>query len=264
LISWNVHQLTTLNVNWDGALQDWYERAGVTFSLRRQTALTIDGSLAESRLYEHEFGRARRPGRHGAFAGPDSRRGRARALRIALDSTPFASCTLGAAWRVYAGEFDYDFGNGPRFPRVSPAALAEPRAPLDPGVGRGHDLDLYADLQPAPQLQVSLEFTRTRLRRDDTRRVALDQQIASLHATYQFTRSGALRLRADYDTLDRSLRSQALLAFTPSPGTALYVGWNHDATLDGWSPLTGRYRPGFGLNARTFFFKASYLLRKQL
>jgi hypothetical protein len=256
LLSWDVHNLAILNGGWAGGLQDWYRRTGFTLHLRRQTNVTLDESDSETRLIASEFA--------GGFAGAPERRRHARSLRLAVDSTPVGAITLAIAYRPFWGEFDYDFGNGPRFPRVSPAALVDPHAPLDPGGGTGHDLDLSADVHPSRQLRLTLAFTRSLLRRDDNGRVALDERILSLRSLYQFTRIGALRLRADYDTLGNTLRTQALLAFTPSPDTSLYIGVNHDAGLDGFSPLTSAPEPGLRLHDRTLFIKLSYLLRKPL
>ena len=55
---------------------------------------------------------------------------------------------------------------------------------------------------------------------------------------------------------------QFLFAWTPNPGTALYVGYNDDVNRNGYSLTSGLYEPGFRRNGRTFFVKMSYLFRK--
>jgi hypothetical protein len=52
------------------------------------------------------------------------------------------------------------------------------------------------------------------------------------------------------------------LGWTPSPGTSFYVGYNDDMNYSFQNPFTGQVTPGFRRNGRTFFIKASYLLRK--
>lgn len=52
------------------------------------------------------------------------------------------------------GAFDFDFGAGRRFPRVSPGALAfGPSAPLDPGPGRKWVANASVACQPTDALQ---------------------------------------------------------------------------------------------------------------
>jgi len=54
------------------------------------------------------------------------------------------------------------------------------------------------------------------------------------------------------------LRSQALLGWTP----AFYAGYNDDLNYDSPHPFTTQLVPGFRRNSRTFYLKASYLIRK--
>jgi len=109
---------------------------------------------------------------------------------------------------------------------------------------------------------MSLDYTKSRLRRNDTRLLAFDENIFSFRSNYQFTRFIFLRARADYDTLASNVRGQLLFGYTPNPGTAFYVGYNDDISRNGFNPFTGQLEPGFRRNGRTFFIKASYLIRK--
>jgi hypothetical protein len=116
--------------------------------------------------------------------------------------------------------FDFDFGAGPRFPRVSPAALLNPTSPLDPGAGNLLNVDLSFEYKPTNSLRASLDYTKSRLQRIDTNRTAFDENIFSLRSTYQFSRFTFARARLDYDTLQTTVRGQLLLGYTPNPGTA--------------------------------------------
>jgi hypothetical protein len=100
------------------------------------------------------------------------------------------------------------------------------------------------------------------LRRYDTGLVAYNINILTTRGTYQFTKATFARLILDYNTLNSRLRSQALLGWTPSPGTAFYAGYNDDLNYDSRHPFTTQIVPGFRRNSRAFFIKMSYLIRK--
>jgi hypothetical protein len=109
---------------------------------------------------------------------------------------------------------------------------------------------------------MSLSFSQSKLRRNDTGLLAFQDNIYSFRSTYQFSRFVFARARIDYDTLSSNARGQFLFGYTPNPGTAFYVGYNDDLTYNGSSPFTGQLEPGFRRNGRTFFIKVSYLIRK--
>ena len=107
-----------------------------------------------------------------------------------------------------------------------------------------------------------MDYTKSRLRRNDTGLLAFDENIFSFRSTYQFTRFIFIRARVDFDTLASNVRGQFLFGYTPSPGTAFYAGYNDDMNRNGFNPFTGQLEPGFRRNGRTFFIKMSYLFRK--
>ncbi len=177
------------------------------------------------------------------------------------------------------GDLDFDFGAGPKFPRVSPTALAanaarakglcaannQPAvcsAPQDPGPGDFLHIDGYLTYQPTSALSATLNFTKERLRRYDTGLLAFDENIVSLRSTYQFSRFLFARGRIDFDSIASNYKGQFLLGYTPNPGTALYIGYNDDLNRGGFNPFSGQLEPGFRRNGRTFFIKMSYLFRK--
>jgi len=117
------------------------------------------------------------------------------------------------------------------------------------------------NFQPTNAWHNTLSVSKDRLVRYDTNRVAFDDNIVSLRSTYQFTRFTFLRARVDFESIESRVRAQFLLGWTPSPGTALYLGYNDDLTHNGFSPFSGHLEPGFRRNGRTFFIKLSYLFR---
>jgi hypothetical protein len=116
--------------------------------------------------------------------------------------------------------------------------------------------------QPTSAFQVQLNYNRSRLVRNDTDRVAFDDNIVSVRSTYQFTRSIFARLRLDYSNVQSRIRPQFVFGWTPSPGTAFYAGYNDDMNYNGYNPYTGVREPGLSGNGRSFFIKAAYLFRR--
>ena len=125
-------------------------------------------------------------------------------------------------------------------------------------------MNLGGEYKPIEPLRVSLDYTKSRLIRNDNGGKAFDTNIFSLRSTYQFTRFTYIRLRADYDSLSRATAGQFLFGWNPNPGTAFYVGYNDNFNYHGYSPFTSQHEPGFERNSRTFFIRASYLFRKSI
>ena len=200
----------------------------------------------------------------GAFFGHSERSTVYKGFTIDGGTTPSkkysATFLIDRSWKT----FDFDFGAGPRFPRVSPNALLDPNAPLDPGLGATLDIIATFNWQSTNALRLSLNYVKSRLVRTDTDRVAYDQSLYSFRATYQFTRFTFARARIDYDTLNANVQSQFLAGWTPNPGTAFYIGYDDDLNRNGYNPFTNQYEPGFIRNGRTFFVKISYLIRRNL
>jgi hypothetical protein len=262
LISWRLMNVSGIGFDWQGRSQQVNNGTRFNMQFRKQTFVQVGTDQGYERLFEEEFGPKRGPGQVGAFLGEDGERSTPyRSVFFVVESAPSQKFRGFLFMGTIRNAFDFDFGAGPRYPRVSPAALANPNAPLDPGPGRTFDVNGGLTFQPTSALQTSIEYTKARLTRNDTDRVAFDTNIFSLRSTYQFTRFAFVRARIDYDTLAAQARGQFLFGWTPSPGTAFYAGYNDDLNYNGFSPFTGHHEPGFRRNGRTFFVKMSYLLR---
>jgi hypothetical protein len=264
LISWSALYTTLVQFDWRGRSQYAYYFPRVALNFRRQTFLQLAVYRDYARLFEEEFGAKRSATRAGAFFGPAERSVFWNGYTITFGTNPSrkysANVVVDGSWKV----FDYDFGAGQKFPRVSPAALANPDAPLDPGPGNTNDITASFVWRPAEAFRASIDYTKSRLVRIDTRRTAYDQNLWSLRASYYFTRFTFARARMDYDTLAARARGQFLLGWTPHPGTSLYIGYNDDLNYDGYSPFANQFERGLRRNQRTFFVKMSYLLRRGL
>jgi hypothetical protein len=264
LISWSLTNLAQALWDWQGRANFVYVYPQAQLNFRRQTYLQVFAFRDYERIFEEEFGVRRAPGRAGAFVGDSERSTSWEGFFLKVGSAPTEalafSATVSNSWDV----FDYDFGAGPKFPRVSPAAVANAGAPLDPGPGRSRSVGGDVTWRPTNGLRTSLEATRNRLVRDDTGLTAYDSVLASWRTTYQFTRFIFVRLRTDWDSVSATLGGQYLFGWTPNPSTALYAGYNDVATIDRFDPRTGVAVPGFRRNGRTVFVKLSYLLRTVL
>jgi hypothetical protein len=238
------------------------------------------------RVFESEFGAKRQPGTNCVaenkctFAGDDNERSAYyHGVYAYAESTPSKKYSFNMFVNRVSGSLDFDFGAGPKFPRVSPIAIAARQAreagrcdelplpsiclaPQDPGPGTFWHFDGGVTYLPTAAINARLTYTKEHLRRFDSGEVAFDVNIVSLRTTYQFTRFLFARGRIDYDSTVSNYKGQFLLGWTPNPGTAFYVGYNDDINQRGFNPLSGRLEPGFRRNGRTFFIKMSYLIRR--
>ncbi len=263
IINWRAFNSSRMNFDWQGHTQNIEDEAQLQFNLQKSTHLGFGFVGGYERLFEDEFGAARTVTHSGSFFGPDPERSTKQASPYFFaGSRPSKKYNFNIFLLHSTNSFDLDFGGGPKFPRVSPAALANPFAALDPGPGGFWDVELSAGLQPTNELSLSLSYVKNRQTRNDTGRVAFDDNIYTLRSTYQFSRFIFARARVDYETIESNIKAQFLLGWTPNPGTALYVGYNDDLNRNGFSPFTGQLEPGFRRNGRTFFIKMSYLFRK--
>ncbi|HJZ80903.1 MAG TPA: DUF5916 domain-containing protein [Pyrinomonadaceae bacterium] len=265
LTSWTLTTSTRGQFNWQAAMTYAFEAWRSQFNFKKQTYFKADIYSDYQRLFEEEFGAKKRSANNpGAFIGDSERSTIYKGFTIEAGTAPSkkysASIAIDRSWKA----FDYDLGAGSRFPRVSPAALVDADARLDPGIGDTRDMTASLAWQPTNELRFTLNYISSWLRRNDTRRVAFDQKLYSLKTTYQFTRFTFARVRVDYDTLAARVNGQFLVGWVPNPGTAFYIGYNDDLNWNGFNRFNGLYEPGLRRNQRTFFVKLSYLFRRSI
>jgi len=262
LINWNINDNFGTNFNFQGLSQNFYQEVSMNLNFQHNTNFGFGMDNTYERLFEEEFGVKRTATQAGAFFGPPERSTGQHAFYMYGNVKPSQKYSFNFFVNTGWNSFDYDFGALPKFIRVSPAGLADPNAPLDPGPGRSHDLNFSFNYQPTKPLNMSMSWEQSKLRRNDTGLLAYQDNIYSFRGTYQFSRFIFARARVDYDTLSSNARGQFLFGYTPNPGTAFYVGYNDDLNYNGNNPFTGQVEPGFRRNGRTFFIKLSYLFRK--
>lgn len=267
-----------LTYDWKGRSTDGFIGTSFNFSFQGNLFISTEAGTAYERLFEEEFGAKRTVANptQGAFFGSSERSAYQPYANVNVNKNfskkLFGYGFFGLTWNA----FDFDFGNGQRYPRVSPAYLnyleavrntptgqAPPRRPgLDPGEGLSYEVNVGAEYKPIDPLRVSLDYTKVNLKRYDTDRTAFDTNIFTLRSTYQFSRFTFARIRWDYDSLRSNASGQVLFGWNPNPGTAFYVGYNDNFNYNGFNPYTGQLEPRFERNSRTFFVRASYLFRK--
>ncbi|HEV7474830.1 MAG TPA: DUF5916 domain-containing protein [Pyrinomonadaceae bacterium] len=257
VVSWSFVNNGGTNFDWQGRMQSWNSTSQFRVNLQRQTALNVGYTRGYERLFETEFGPV------GTFLGDDNERSSPRQSLIFYgETTPSKKFSTAFTFSYIWNSFDFDLGGGLKFPRVSPAAIVEPEALLDPGPGEELKANLTFTYQPTSALRFDFDYTKDRLVRNDTGLLAFDDNIYALRSTYQFTRFTFVRARIDYDSLEANVSGQFLLGWTPNPGTSFYIGYNDDLNRNGFNPFTAQPEPGFRRNGRTFFIKMSYLFRR--
>ncbi len=282
IINKRIQTSTNVSFDWKGRAQYFFNDVQGQLALQKQTYIGLDVQYGFERVYENEFGANRNAVRPGAFFGPRPERGNDfKAMQAYIETTPNKQFYIYVFMDYTAGIMEYDFGAGPAFPRASAAYVSYleqlqqcsvPAPPafcngleapgLDPGPGDQLTLQSTIRYQPTSAFQTKLDYTKRRLVRNDTDRVAFDDNLFSWRSTYQLTRNTFARLRLDYSSLNRHVRPQLVVGWTPSPGTAIYLGYNDDVSYNGYNPYTGRFEPGLRGNGRSFFIKASYLFKR--
>ncbi|HEX8499514.1 MAG TPA: DUF5916 domain-containing protein [Pyrinomonadaceae bacterium] len=277
IVSWEVYNYIGGNHDWQGRLQNWTYEGQVGPNLQRQSYVRTGYNTGYERVFASEFDTA-------AFSlGRPEVSATSRNYFAYAGSSPTKRITLNYFFGYRWGQLDYDFGNGRRFPRVSPSAVAARAATaagrceseeegfvapsecaglLDPGKGDFLYTNGGITYKASNALNMSLSWSKNRLTRSDTGLVAFDSNITSVRTTYQFTRFAFARARLDYSSLTSSYRGQFLFGWTPNPGTAFYVGYNDDVNRGYFNPFNGQPDQGFRRNNRNFFIKASYLFRR--
>jgi hypothetical protein len=295
IIRANWNQFGRYQYDWDGRISYGLVGTNLNLTLQGNWFVYTETGVQYEKDYESEFGANRNPakGIQGAFYGDSTRSAYQPYFSINFNKTVNKRLSTYGFVGSIINSMDYDFGAGNRYPRTSPAYRAylaspefqqylqqlylyqampnpdpdlrpsPPPAPgLDPGRGYQFDLNLGFEYKPIDPLRISLDYTKSRLQRNDNHTVAYDTNIFTLRSTYQFSRFTYIRARWDYDTLRSNASGQFLFGWNPSPGTAFYVGYNDNFNYNGFNPYTGQFEPRFERNSRTFFIRASYLFRK--
>src|SRR4030095_3235823 len=276
IISYHIHNSTHIDYNWQGQMYTWETENLIELQLPRNSYMGLWWEPGYERLFDSEFGPTREAKPCNPFAtvnnngctfyGESNERSSSKQhLSFYAGSQYSKKIQFNGQVTHRWGHFDFDFGSGRKYPRVSPAALSlGPLAPLDPGRGNLLQVNGGFTYQPTNELRMQFNLTKQRLVRNDTSLVAFDVNILTFRGTYQFTKATFARVILDYNTLNSRVRGQFLAGWTPSPGTSFYVGYNDDLNYNAFHPFTAQLTPGFRRNSRTFFVKMSYLIRKSI
>ncbi len=130
LVSWRYSHNVGINFDWRGRSQAWNNTPRFTINLQRETSLTFGYSHGYERLFEQEFGPV------GTFLNHPERSSPRQTVIFTGETTPSKQFSIALDFNYIWNSFDFDLGAGPKFPRVSPPALVDQNAPLDPGPGK--------------------------------------------------------------------------------------------------------------------------------
>ncbi|MBV9214621.1 MAG: carbohydrate binding family 9 domain-containing protein [Acidobacteria bacterium] len=254
LINGTWAQFAGYNYDFKGRIQSWDVGTNINASFQHSIFLYAETGTEFQKIYEEEFGLKREPTRpFGTFLDQGTRERHGQWFSTNINQVVNKHFNYGAFVGFIHNAFDYfhyDF---------SPAANSYL---LNPGTGNQFDAQVAVSYKPINALSMSGSYTKSRLVRDDTHKLAYSTDLATVKATYQFTRFIFARVRVDYDRQSRNYSGQALFGWNPNPGTAFYIGYNDNFNYFGWNPYTGIQQPGFARNERTFFIRGSYLFRK--
>lgn len=292
IIRLDFRQFVRYTFDWAGRRQYMLGGGSINGQLQGNVFFGFEAGDQQEVLYEEEFGPKRGTNLVGGFFGAPVRSAQQPYLSFNISKVFNKQFNAYGFVGTIFNAFDFDFGAGPRYPRVSPAFQAYTSTPeyqayliqlaiyqsdplhhtrpepppgepnLDPGPGRQIDYNVGFTYKPTDPLTTSLDYTRSKLTRNDTGLIAYDTNIFSWKTTYQFTRFTFARVRWDYDTLSSNAAGQFLVGWNPNPGTAFYVGYNDALRYNGFNPHSGIMEPKFARDSRTFFIRASYLFRK--
>ncbi len=219
IISFHVHTFTHIDYNWQARMYAWEVENLLELSLPRSSWLGVWWEPGYERLFDSEFGPTReakpcdpagfdlnlpinqsRP--RCTFFGLSNERSSAKQHLSFYGGSNFSKKIQFNAQVIYRwGHLDFDFGNGSKFPRVSPAALffAEAKAtamaagdcdkpederpsactasaPLDPGRGGLLQFNGGITYQPTNELRLQYIINKQRLRPYDTERLAFEEK----------------------------------------------------------------------------------------
>jgi hypothetical protein len=133
--------------------------------------------------------------------------------------------------------------------------------PVEPFPGHIVQPRLSVTFEPTPRFSQSIAWTYTSFERL-TGEPVYDVTIVNTRTSYQFTKQFFLRAIVQYDSQRDRVLTDALASYELRPGTVVYAGYG--SLVDRRAYEDGEWVPGVGSYAtshRSFFFKASYLLR---
>lgn len=245
---WN--QMAGVDYDWTGRLTSFNVETNGSLSMKRNTFINAAVGISYEKIFEEEFGLKRSPTRPlGTFLGLPTRSTHQQFVSFNFDQTPNKRLSYGFFGGMIRNAFDFFY--------FDPVTGLQ-----NPGPGSQRDASIYLTVKPIDPLSFSISYNKSRLTRNDNKLRSYDSDIVSVRSTYYFTRFIFTRFRLDYDGTSKRYAGQAIVGWTPSPGTAFYAGYNDTLYRNSNNPYTGNFEPGFVRDSRTFFIRASYLFRK--
>ena len=125
IIRANWNQFGRFTYDWQGRVQGGFVGNNINLSLQGNLFIYTEGGVQFEKLYEDEFGKIRDPNtnRTNSFFGAPTRSATQPYFSINANKTINKQLSVYGFVGSIFNAFDFDFGAGPRFSRVSPAYL---------------------------------------------------------------------------------------------------------------------------------------------
>jgi len=258
ITSWSAVCSFNADFDWQGRMKYLYAYPRILLKLPHQSFINLYGYIDYLRLLEEEFGPKKGSDQQGAFVGSSERQTVYKGFMLEFGTSPLKQISISASVDKSWDVFDYDFGAGVKYPRVSPRALVDPSSPLDPGKADLVNVQSTLIYQAADNFRLSIDYLKSRLYRKDTKKLAYDQNIFRFGAEYNLTRFTFLRTRVELESLESNIRFQLMFGWTPTPGTVLYIGYNSSMYYEQYNVARKLLEKRIITSNQLFFMKLSY------
>jgi hypothetical protein len=132
----------------------------------------------------------------------------------------------------------------------------------------GHKTTFFFDatFQPSNKFTQNFQYQYQHFTRASDGEPVYDLNILISKTTYQFNKYFFIRSLIQYDSFRKIVLTDILGSFTLIPGTVVYLGYGSLHGKSYWDTVNSKWDPSMGPGkyyqfTRSFFFKASYLIR---
>lgn len=123
----------------------------------------------------------------------------------------------------------------------------------DPVVGEGHNISAELQLKPTSKIDVTFEFSRSKLSSKETGETFFDGNIYRMVGIYQFNPEMMFRTILQYNTFNKTFQIYPLFSYKLNAFTTFFIG-----ATSNYINYEGEY--GFRNTEQQYFIKLQYLL----
>jgi hypothetical protein len=123
----------------------------------------------------------------------------------------------------------------------------------NPVIGEGHNISADIQLKPTSKIDITLEFSRSKLSSKETGKAFFDGNIYRMVGIYQFNSEMMFRTILQYNTFDKTFQVYPLFSYKLNAFTTFFAG-----ATSNYLNYEGEY--GFRNTEQQYFIKMQYLL----